>query len=439
MVILSDWLTIIISTFFILKYYKRIVQSSRYLIYILFFVFYVFPLFLDCFFMPPVYSDWLGRGFKVAAEDTVTRTIYDIAIIYTQIVILFWDRSKDTRICVRDVIVSNKNEGTSGTYFFLWFGMIVPTVFAAFASSHKFILYTLQWREYYNAALVSRYTYCEKLSYIGVACSLTLLFYVKSKTVFRMIIQKILCIVFLYTSICIEGKRSIIFFSVLIILLIMIPGLRDKAMTLKERKRKIFRLIALASIALLAMVAFTLFVKIINRGYNPEDLNELYTAIRIDFLRDDRARLAIYSLIYPERIKMLEYMPQTFLSNGTAFFPIDYILYKNNISYPSYAQFLTSALLGYEHSAVMTPALYAEMISNFSIIGCIIMPFLCIWFSNIINRNDYPINVFILVCFVFLQMYDFTYIAYFIEFTFMLCLLKKIHLCRNILIIKVRK
>lgn len=419
MVIWLDWITIIISTALLAKNFKKVAFESKYIIYFLFYLFYVAPLYLDCIFSPPVYTDWLGRGFSVSAADSTTRIIYDIVIIFIQIYLLS-NRISGKKEYQNKV---NKNEITNGTLAALYLGMILPTLITAVASSHKFILYTLQWREFFDASVVARYTYFEKMSYIGVACSIVILLMRNKK---HPIFENILSIIFLYTSVCIEGKRSIIFFALLMVLLIKIPGVLNAELTVAERRKKLFKLICLGVFAVSIMIGLTMYVKITSRGYNAFDAVELYTTTRIDFLRDDRARLAIYSLLHQDTSLMLDRPLQTILNMPLFLFPIDYFLNMAHITVDTYSMFLTSNLLGYRSKAIMTPALFAELISNLGVFAFLLMPMICRWFAKKSDEYDYPQKVFILTCFVLLQMYDSAYIAYFLEFTIIICLMNKI-------------
>lgn len=433
MVIWLDWITIIISTIFLLKSYRNIVINTRYIVYLLFFLFYVLPLYLDCFFSPPIYTDWLGQGFTPSSTDFETRAIYDVLIILIQLFILNY---KKNQIINKTGIYRYQEDLNSGTTIALYLGMIIPVLLTAISSSHKFILYTLQWREVFDASLVARYTYFEKMSYIGVACSLILLFAKKRK---HPVFINICCIAFLYSCICIEGKRSIIFFAFLLILLIKIPGIADNSVPVEKRRRILFRLLLLGVVVVTLMVTLTIMVKVGSRGYDARNINELYTTTRIDFFRDDRVRLAIYSIIHSNVSSILEYPGQTLINIPLYFFPVDYVLNMHHVTISTYSMYLTSALLGNLHKAVMTPAIFAELVSNLGIIGFVIMPIICVWFSQKSDKFSYPQNVFILTSFVLLQMYDFAYVAYFIEFTIIICWMNRIRVKGKHVYIQLRR
>ena len=56
------------------------------------------------------------------------------------------------------------------------------------------------------------------------------------------------------------------------------------------------------------------------------DTSELYTALRIDFFRDDRVRMAIYSILNPTEMKIDRFARTDSIPIPTWIFPIDHIL-----------------------------------------------------------------------------------------------------------------
>jgi len=232
----------------------------------------------------------------------------------------------------------------------------------------------------------------------------------------------------LYMNICLQGKRSILFFALLNYVLITLPGLRDKTLDIKKRRRKMFGTVIIVTVVVGIMIASTLVVKITSRGYDTSNYSELYTALRIDFFRDDRVRMAIYALFNPSEMRIIDYPGQSLLPIPTWLFPIDHILGVFDINFPAYTNYFCSALLMLPRSesfTYMTPCIYAELISNFGILGMILMPFLCVYFATKADKYPYPLNIFILVSFIILQMYSIPYMIYYIEFVLLMCWMVK--------------
>lgn len=425
MSIVFDIVAVIISAVLLINNYKRITQSSRYLIYFLFILYYVAPLILDILIMRPEYTKLLYRGFRLTRDDELTRCIYDLFIIYAQIVILNFRRWKTTTEYMESLKVSALEENlefkSDNINVFLFIGAILPVALAVVLPVNKAALYTFQWREYNILDYTKHSGFIEQFTYIGIICTVILL--VRAFDNNKIVLSAFYAMI-LFMDLCIQGKRSILFFALLVYILVMLPGLRDKSLDQKQRRRKMFGLVLISAIAISIMVGMTLIVKVASRGYDASDTSELYTALRIDFFRDDRVRMAIYSVFHPSEMKIIDWPGQSLLPLPTWLFPIDHILGKMGISYPAYTTYFCSALLMLPRSqsfTYMTPCIYAELISNFGFIGALGMPFLCIWFASKADKYPYPFNIMILVSFVAIQMYAISYMAYYFEFVLLMC------------------
>lgn len=425
MSIAFDIAAVVISIVLLLKNYKRITLSSRYLIYFLFLFYYVIPLILDVVYMRPEYTKSLYRGFNLTRDDELTRCIYDLFVVYSQLVILNFRRWKTTPEYMDSLKVSELEEKLEIKEFtvnlFIVIGAVLPVLLTVILPVNKRALFVFQWREYGIIDYTKHFGFIEQFTYIGIICTLVLLVHAIQNRRFGAVLMYG---VLLFMNICIQGKRSILFFALLVYILIMLPGLRNKALDSKERRRKMFGIVIIAVIAVGIMIASTLVVKVTSRGYDANDFSELYTALRIDFFRDDRVRMAIYAILNPNQMKIVDFPGQTLLPIPTWIFPIDHILGKFGISYPAYTSYFCSALLMLPRSqsfTYMTPCIYAELISNFGFLGALFMPFLCVWFATKADKYPYPFNVFILVSFISLQMYAISYMAYYFEFVFLMC------------------
>lgn len=425
MSIAFDIAAVFISIILLIKNYKRITLSSRYLIYFLFLFSYVIPLVLDVLIMRPEYTKSLYKGFKITRDDDMTRCLYDIFVVYSQIVILKFRQWKISPEYMQSLKVSELEDEMETKKFtidvFIILGAILPIFLTIIFPVNKRALFVFQWREFGIFNYNKYFAFIEKFTYIGIICTLVLLVRVLQNRKFgAMFVYGLM----LFMNICIQGKRSILFFAILGYIFIMLPGLRDKSLDSRERRRKMFGIVIIVMIAIGIMVVSTLVVKIISRGYDANDYSELYTALRIDFFRDDRVRMAIYAMLNPSKMKIVDYPGQSLLPIPTWFFPIDHILGEFGIRYPAYTTYFCSALLMLPRSksfTYMTPCIYAELISNFGVIGALLMPFLCVWFATKADKYPYPFNVFILVSFIALQMYAISYMAYYFEFVFFMC------------------
>ena len=420
-----DLITVIISVALLVSNYKRITQSSRYLIYFLFILYYVAPLILDVLVMRPEYTKSLYRGFRLTRDDELTRCIYDVFVIYAQFIILNFRKWKTTSEYFDSLKVNALEDNLEfkgdNINFILFIGAILPVALAVVLPVNKAALYTFQWREYNILDYTKHFGFIEQFTYIGIICTIVLLVRAFDN---RQIVWSAFYAAILFMDLCIQGKRSILFFALLVYILVMLPGLRDKSLDSRKRRQKMFGLVIISAIAIAIMVGMTLIVKVASRGYDASDTSELYTALRIDFFRDDRVRMAIYSILHPSEMKIIDWPGQSLLPFPTWLFPIDHILGKIGISYPAYTTYFCSALLMLPRSqsfTYMTPCIYAELISNFGIIGALIMPFLCVWFASKADKYPYPFNVMIIVSFIAIQMYALSYMAYYFEFVLLMC------------------
>lgn len=415
-----DIITLIISLALFLLNVRTIKFKRNFIIYLFVFLFYVFPLFLDYVIAFPTYDySKMIRGFDESYLDSNTRIIYDIGILITQFFILYYRR--------KNLSYFNYSEGSTEEIKMklkpvLLISMVFPTIATLLLPGDKSILYLFQWREYSLASMSPFYGLLEQISYIGISSALFLMFDNKQKKSFILLL---ICFLFIYVNMCIQGKRSISFFAILNIVIIYLPGIRKKQTDLK---RNYLPIVMISIFAFVFMLSQTMNVQS-SRGMDVGNRNVMYTITRVDFLRDDRVRTAIYAELYPEKMTMLDYRGETLLTLPIRLFPINY-LFKNQEAYlKSYTRYLSAAIEKVDYVNVipnMTPAIYAELISNFGLfLGIVFFPVLCLLFVRWTDKYPYPFNGMILVSFVLMQMYDMRYILWYLEFVYILCLVYK--------------
>ena len=424
---LFDICTIIISFFFLVHSIKRILVSSRYLIYLLVFAFYILPIYLDYF---VGFQDHARYGFFVAMPDVATACVYDVGLIISSLIILFF------RVPKQNLFYSNlqmqKTNSQVRTYkFWLFVGMMLPTFFTVFLLRQPGMLYTFQWRELELFNIGGSYSNVEKLTYFGISCAVMLL---TDKNGKMLSITRLAALLFLFVNICIQGKRGIMFFAIINIvvnlLLIYVSLGKDK------KARKLFGMVSVVVIAFFSvyMVVMSVVVKVEQRGYSEDDSNALYTSTRIDFFREDRMRMAIFAELHPERMTILEHKGQTIIPTVLSIVPLNYLAEYLDIPTPSYQQFLSCANAGtkFNHAPhadnpnFMTVTIFAELVSNFGIaFGIFFFSLLCVWFSKVIDRYTYPLNSFIICTFILLNLFNIPYLMLYAEIVLILCVINK--------------
>ena len=162
-----------------------------------------------------------------------------------------------------------------------------------------------------------------------------------------------------------------------------------------------------------------------NRGFDETDKKKMQMLTRVDFLRDDRVRMATFSEIYPDKMQILEYKCQTLYYNLIYTFPINLIVQDKNVG--SYQEHFTSALRGERFSKennYMTTSIWAELISNFGIIlGSVLMFVLIMLVARYVEffRHQQALSSMLLAAFVMINMFTFAYIIMYLEFLLFLC------------------
>lgn len=418
-----DIITFLISSIWLIKSLKNIAKGSRYFINALIYVFYVLPLGMDYFIEMADYSYSGFLGFIAPRQDVLTVIFYDLGMLYTQYMILFH------RVKKSDTLYQNNvNESNYTPWVVL--GMIIPAVAVLLLLRQPGMLYMFQWRELELFPADGSYATIEKFTYLGVSCSVFLLFDLNKKWYHPL---RLIALAFLMVNICIQGKRAIMFFAMINVAVLVY--LRFNELVAKNKHIFVFIVfgLALLVIAVYSMVFMTVTVKM-DRGYNVDDTSVMYTTTRIDFLRDDRVRLAIYSELHKDEVEILDYPLQTYAGDIFGFIPLNYIPSLVGMKIYSYQTYFTYAVIHKKRSgnldvannSFMTVSCFAELISNLGLLlGMALMPFICLWFARRIDKYPYPFNAFIICSFILLHLFDVMYIAIYLELTFFLCLIYK--------------
>ena len=167
--------------------------------------------------------------------------------------------------------------------------------------------------------------------------------------------------------------------------------------------------------AVVVMVFVTVYVKVSIRGWDGGDVMDIYTMTRIDFLKDDRVRFAIYSMLNPDKVTILPNVGQTIFPIITWFYPLNTILSQYGYTYLSYQDYFSEALQHVVEAPFMTTSIFAELISNFGLLGIVFMYCLMVMFAKYATVKNYPLRAILLISFVALQMYTTRYLAIFFE------------------------
>lgn len=431
MIVFVDILTIVFTVIVICKNYKKFTNSSLYLIYFTFVILYVLPILLDYIIG---FNEYLPEcnGLEISREDYLTSLIYDAFVIYVQLVLMTNRNKKYTHSVSfkKSLTIGVSNISNRITKYLLLGTLAAPFWMIINSASH--LLFFFQWRELKVIDLPSGYAVAECLSYIGISCSILLIFKKINSKRLLVYLQRIVYILLLYMNICIEGKRAVLFFAlcnIVIVILFNYYFKRDLNLGQKILYRRGFSImIVLFSIY---MIGATLDTHT-TRGGNDNKI----TSARVDFLRDDRVRMAIYAELYPSEMQITQHVLQTLPDDLFSCFPLNFLKSRIDRDFVMYQTRFTCAMAGEsttnisndlkERYSFMTVSFLAEIISNLGILlGLICIPFFLLWFVNLINRYPSPINILIFNSFFLLNLFDFSYICYYIQLTLLLMFMYK--------------
>lgn len=415
-----DLFTLFLISFWLIKMFLRRDLCSKFFISSLLYVFYIVPLGLDWLYEMADYSYSGWWGFMVPRGDVLTNVLYDILFLYTFFVFLIKNRYQ-----VSKVFSNNYDVQIDKMYLYLSLIAILPPIAVIFLMRQPTMLFAFQWRELEIFSTGGSYATIEKITYLAVSCSVLLLF---SKNRFNILV-KFFSVACLVMNICIQGKRAILFYAIINIVIVLYLKFRNAQINLKKTLFWGIVSLLICIVFLSFMVNMTMAVKL-DRGYDPNNTSAMYTTTRIDFLRDDRVRLSIYSSIHPDVVEVLHYPAQSYLTDVFSFIPLNYLASMFGIHLYSYQTYFTHALerkksdmsVDVANRSYMTVCFVSELISNVGLIFAIfILPYLCLWFAKLADKYPYPLNALILCIFASLNMFDFTYMAYYIEAVIVLC------------------
>lgn len=409
-----DILTIVVSLYILYSSLKKLHESSVYVYIALIFVFYVTPLLIDYMYIFPEYTKFYG--YSISYLNPITRVVYDFCILIT--LSYLYKKGKKTHqiTSMSNIYISHK---------WTWLGCLIAPLSAIFLVKNPNLLFAFQWRELllYDPS-AKYYLFTEELTYIGICASCLLLFDSKSSFT-HPIISKVLTCIFLFFNICIEGKRAALFFTILVIVMILVYKYADEIKQLKLEGRRLSlrsMMLWLVSVSVIFgavyfMYQFSLDVKI-NRGYT-EETSVMVEAFRIDAFRDDRVRMAIYSKLYPDNMRILNYPGQTIWDCFKYIIPINVISGRLGLSHYMYQHYFTAALqkapLGPD--CFMTVSIFAESISNFGVVfGLMFYLYLTMFFVKMSDRAPHPFNILFIFIFIMMNLFDLSYCMIMIEF-----------------------
>ena len=424
-----DITTIIITVILVGKNYKAFTNSSLNIIHYTFVIFYVLPILLD---YTLGFNDYMANcwGFTISREDFVTSMVYDAFVLYVQFVLVSHRRKESGySYMFQHSLTSGSLSIPNSIYRLIWIGTLSAPVWMIINSASQFLFF-FQWRELRIFDLPHGYAVAECLSYIGISCSAFLLFRNVDSGKLVSFIQRIIAVLLMYINICVEGKRSVMFFALCNIVVILLFNYVFRGDMGRGHKTIIRWGTSVAIILFTIYMISATFYTHLTRGGNDSQM----TSARVDFLRDDRVRMAIYAEMNPSQMQITEHALQTIPDDLLSCFPLNFLASRIHREVVMYQTRFTCAMLGErttiitddikEQYSYMTVSFLAEIISNLGLyLGLACIPFVLLWFVKLINQYPSPINILIFNSFFLLNLFDFSYVSYYIELTLLLIII----------------
>lgn len=347
---------------------------------VLFFFVFILPLILDIFFGVPAYTNF--PGFYEAEKSKLISYIYNLFILFVSYFNWFARGKETIEINFRDIGIKFD--------ILLLILMLVPIFLFLLAPDQSYYkIYGGNPARNYSLEAAAYHGFINVSSFISVIFGA----YLISKYISKNILFGIFVFIIILVDFWLNGKRTIVLlFSFFLGLLFWL-------------KYRNFKTIFLILTLFLSFLIYSNWYQSNVRDLgNQVSAEENYENIRIDFFRDQRVKMAIYSELYPHQMKILSYPGQSFVFVGTFYIPRSMWLDK---PYP-YAQYFTSALFFSDAKLWgwgMTTSIYDEFIANFGFFGVIFLQILLFYYFksvNKVNSNYFKIFSLFLVMLLFM-------------------------------------
>lgn len=403
MIIILDILTLIISVIILYKVRKCKI-SSILLGLLIFDIAYVMPILFQMFLGYPKIGYY---GFKLAIDDTQTCIIYDIFVIIVQLI--YYQYIRKTKYNKEHKKIENTNliekvekkrlKLRKSKILFLASNIFMIAPFLAWLFAPDPLIYfkglgvftmnnvmttTIDYNYFTNVV-----KFCNYVGAIAIIVS-------KFIDINDNKILKINRGITLAIITVLNGKRT--FFSFIILALLAIDMFSNKT-----QKEKMIRAI------FTSILVFGYFVIYAYVSGKSEYNSNWYSVISEYFFRGNTTKVAIYSVLNPDELKILDYNGQSVLYNLFFFIPRSI---WNNKPY-QYPMYFTSGVFGFEELTTVgwyfQTGLYGEMISNFGLLGILIGPIFIRIIGKISDKSSSLIVTFLGTAFIcFIQVFEYS-------------------------------
>lgn len=398
MVIIIEILVVLYSLYCLSISIKHINNNSINVIHAFFFVTCVFPLILDYVIGVPIYKNTYPL-FNISQNHIPTRILYCLFLFLTQLIMLYFGRKQKRE----DTNSGLRVYDYRWVRIILWISIILPIILVFLFKIDTRILYSFNWRyDGFDTSVWNGYGSIERLTYIGVMASIIML--INNKYFF----YRCLATIFLVSNICIEGKRSILFFALVAFVVCIIYRYKE---TKKSSNNLLLVLLVILGFLIIIFVSYQVQTKY--RGYS--SFSDIYRSSRIDYFRDDVIKASIYAMLDPN-IKILNYPFQSIIMELGYLFPLIWL----GIPKIGYETYMTSALrfisIEYLNDVRMTVSVHDSMIANFGIFGFILSGVIALIFANIADKQNSNLKPIIICGYILISMYSLSYVIWYFQF-----------------------
>lgn len=386
--VIIDIITILISII-ILKKFVRLKKNSIYIALIIFYIAYVLPILLNLILGNPHFSYY---GFAIALDDSLTSTVYDVFVVLTECLFYNYIKRNQNKVKNKKNSIAHFNRerekiSKNGILILLFcFLSIIPIFVLLMAPDFKQYISNLgaiigNENSYTESVIAYKENIAKWAYFIGALGVIGLKFSdIKNNTLLKIIrIFSIIAIALL------NGKRTFITFVILLLLFIDLISNQNK-------RKKIFNTLLTAII----IVSYFVLYSYVTGKY--EFNTDWYSVLNEYFFRGNTTKVAIYSVLNPDKLKILDYTGQSMIYNLLYFIPRTM---WNNKPY-QYAIYFTSATRGIYNIKLLVwyfqVGFYGEMISNFGLLGIVLGPLFLLYLAKKVDNTE---NIFVNIIGVF--------------------------------------
>lgn len=366
LIIISKIISVLINFIVIINVSKQIKYKKYSIFYffiLVFEVFFVMPIFLDIITGYPNLSKY--PGFHLSQTDKATNLIYCLFIIVTPII--FYKQGKKminiyhSNISLFDQVMEFIYKINKKRYivYLLYILSFTPVVLAFFSPNptNYFCAFAPFIKDVEESAL---YYHSHYMKY-GLHISFFSILLLRLSISRRKTKKNILCNMILYLAILFtvwfSGKRtlpSLLILGIMVIDIFKLP-----------KGKSMWKNIIITGVIIIGY--FYLYTLVTDKHLIGLDSYDMF---RVYFGRDAEVKMAIYGLLYPEKLKILDFAGQSYLFDLTFFIPRS--IWPNK-PWP-YATYFTNSLLGLPSSSGylgwhMTTSWFGEAIANLGWFG----------------------------------------------------------------------